>query len=189
MKMFGRSTILAGALVALVACTSPAGESGDEQRAAIEEMRRDTLALLYEKQPDAKAKIDGAAGHAVFSNVGVHVIFLGGGSGYGVAVDHDTGKHTYMKMGELSAGLGFGVKDFRAVFYFDNEQAFETFVESGWAFGGSADASAKSGEKGGAADAKGTVASAIHVYQITETGVSLQATVNGTKYWKADALN
>ena len=89
----------------------------------------------------------------------------------------------------LPLALGFGVKDFRAVFYFDNEQAFETFVESGWAFGGSADASAKSGEKGGAADAKGTVASAIHVYQITETGVSLQATVNGTKYWKADALN
>jgi lipid-binding SYLF domain-containing protein len=188
MNVFVRSLILAGA-VALASCTSPSGETGDEQRTEIESMRRNTLETLYEREPTARAKIDGAAGHAVFSNVGVQIFFVGGGSGFGVAVDHATGKHTYMKMGELSAGLGLGLKDFRAVFYFDTQEALTTFVDSGWEFGGSADASAKSNEKGGAAAAKGTAAGAIHVYQLTETGVSLQATVNGTKYWKADSLN
>ena len=188
MNTLGRSLIMAGAL-ALVSCTSPSGATGDEQRVAIESMRRETLDRLYESEPTARGKIDRAAGHAVFSNVGVQIFFVGGGSGFGVAVDHATGKQTYMKMGELSAGLGLGVKDFRAVFYFDTPEALHTFVDSGWEFGGSADAAAKSNDKGGSADAKGSTAAAIHVYQLTETGVSLQATVNGTKYWKADALN
>jgi len=29
----------------------------------------------------------------------------------------------------------------------------------------------------------------ITIYQLTESGVSLQATVKGTKYWKDEALN
>jgi lipid-binding SYLF domain-containing protein len=186
--ILGRSVILAGAL-AMVSCTSPSGETGDEQRAAIHEMAQTTLARLYEGDATAKAQVEGAAGHAVFSNVGLQIFFLGGGSGYGVAENHRTGERTYMKMGQLTAGLGLGLKDFRAVFYFDNEEVFTTFVDSGWEFGGSADAAAKSSEKGGAADAKGTAKGAIHVYQLTESGISLQATVNGTKYWKADALN
>jgi hypothetical protein len=29
----------------------------------------------------------------------------------------------------------------------------------------------------------------ITIYQLTESGLALQATVKGTKYWKDDALN
>jgi hypothetical protein len=29
----------------------------------------------------------------------------------------------------------------------------------------------------------------ITIYQMTESGLALQATVNGTKYWKDDELN
>ena len=192
MKIWNSTATLAlmlGGALALSSCTSPSGTTGNEQRAAINTMAGETLQRLYQSVSGAQASVEQAAGRAVFSNVGLQIFFLGGGSGYGVAVNQRTGKRTYMKMGELTAGFGLGLKDFRAVFYFDTEAAFDTFVNSGWEFGGSADATAKSGEKGGAADAKGTAKGAIHVYQLTETGVSLQATVNGTKYWKADALN
>jgi hypothetical protein len=40
-------------------------------------------------------------------------IFVAGvGTGKGVAVDHKTKKETFMKIAEIQAGLGFGVKKF-----------------------------------------------------------------------------
>ncbi len=63
------------------------------------------------------------------------------------------------------------------------------FVEKGWEFGGQADAAAKSGDKGAAAAGEAYIETDIAIYQITEAGVALQATVGGTKYWKDKELN
>ena len=75
------------------------------------------------------------------------------------------------------------------MFVFTDKAPMDKFINSGWAFGGEADAAAKSGDKGGEASAAATVAPGIEVYQITKTGLALQATVAGTKYWKDDELN
>ena len=52
-----------------------------------------------------------------------------------------------------------------------------------------ADAAAKAGEKGGAADSAIDVGPGVELYQLTENGLALQATIQGTKYWKDDELN
>ena len=41
----------------------------------------------------------------------------------------------------------------------------------------------------GAAVGGEITASNVTIYQLTETGLALQATVKGTKYWKDDNLN
>ena len=51
------------------------------------------------------------------------------------------------------------------------------------------DAAAKTGKQGGALAGAIDVAPGIKLYQITENGLALQATIQGTKYWKADDLN
>jgi lipid-binding SYLF domain-containing protein len=176
--------------LALSACASPDGNTTNERREAVDAMAHETLKRLYAEVPDAEQKIANSAGHGVFSNYGVQVIFVGGGGGYGVVTDYSDNSKTYMRVGQVSAGLGIAAKEFRAVFYFDNEAALDHFTENGWTFGGSADAAARDTKgTGGSAETRDTVASAIHVYQITETGVSLQATVDGTKYWKDEELN
>ena len=91
-------------------------------------------------------------------------------------------------MGEVGVGLGPGVKDFRVVFVFHNEKAYNYFIEHGWAFGAQTDAAAKSSDKGGAVGGE-ISASDFTLYQLTETGLALQATVKGTKYWKDESLN
>lgn len=93
-----------------------------------------------------------------------------------------------MKMGEIGVGLGMGIKDFRAVFVFHDEATLSRFIESGWEFGAHADAAAKAGDTG-AAVAGEMLINGITVYQLTENGLALQATVKGTKYWKDDSLN
>jgi len=93
-----------------------------------------------------------------------------------------------MRMGEIGLGLGLGVKDFREVFIFHSTKSMNTFIEKGWVFGAQADAAAKSGKKGAAVAGETTIDN-ITIYQLTENGLVLQATVKGTKFWKDDSLN
>jgi lipid-binding SYLF domain-containing protein len=173
----------------LVSCATPKGVTKQEQRNYVLKMKDETLAKLYAQKPETKGMIKKAAGYGVFSNIGTHIFLLAGGSGYGVVVNNATGQNTYMKMRSVGFGLGMGVKDFRAIFIFKNKEVLNEFVEKGWEFGGQADAAAKSGDKGGAASGEAYIETGIIIYELTETGVALQATVAGTKFWKDKDLN
>ncbi len=174
-------------IVTLCACSAP-GRTKSEQKAHIDSMHKAVLNELYKVKPDTRVEIRDAPGYAVFSNVNLHMILASVGNGFGVAVDNAGGKKTYMKMGEIGVGVGFGAKDFRAVFVFQSREVMARFIDSGWAFGAQADAAAKAEEKGGAVAGE-VVLGGIKVYQLTETGLALQATVKGTKYWKDSELN
>ena len=93
----------------MVGCAKPEGVTKEEKRDYIQKMKEDTMAELYAKQPEARYLIESAAGYGVFSNVSTHLLFLGGGSGYGVVVDKATGKPTYIEhgTGRRWAGIGY----------------------------------------------------------------------------------
>jgi len=174
--------------IILLGCATTKGKTPPDKRHAILDMKKNTLAELYRVRPQVKSQISKAAGYAVFSDVNINVIFASFGGGYGVVKNNKTGKHTYMKMGEVGIGLGLGVKDFRAIFIFHDHHTMNKFIESGWEFGGHADAAAKASDKGAAVGGE-ILLDNITIYQLTESGLALQATIKGTKYWKDDALN
>jgi lipid-binding SYLF domain-containing protein len=171
----------------LGACVSGANVS--DKRATVQQMRAETLAKLYKLEPGAKTRIRKAAGYAVFSNVGVNVILVSAGGGWGVVRNNGTRKDTFMRMASAGLGLGLGVKDFRGVFVFTDKKYLNWFVERGWDASAQADAAAKAGSKGDAWAGAVDVAPGIKLYQITENGLALQATIQGTKYWKDGKLN
>ncbi len=174
-------------LLFLTACVSTDETSVADKRQEVQTMKNQVLTDLYKIKPDVKAQIAKAPGYGVFSNVNVSfIVSVGGGSG--LVKNNRNGKTHYMKMGEFGLGLGLGAKDFRVVFVFHNEKALQRFVEDGWAFGAQTDAAAKSTDKGGAVGGEVTVDD-ITIYQLTESGLALQATVKGTKYWLDDELN
>lgn len=160
-----------------------------DDRQEVLDMRNDILAKLYKEEPNVKGKIADAKGYAVFSNIGINLIFLSAGGGSGVVHDNTTGKDTYMNMGSAGIGIGLGVKDFSAVFIFHSKDALNAFIEDGWDFSGQADAAAKSGKKGAEGSAAGTIINGVSIYQMTENGLALQATLQGTKYWVDSDLN
>ena len=179
------------ALPAAAGLFGPKGDDLEEKRARVRKDRDEILARLYKENPDAKDKIKNAAGYGTFNNKNMNLFLLSTGHGYGVVVDK-TGKETFMAMGSLGGGVGLGAKDLSVVFIFKNADVMKKFVETGWQFGGEADATAKAGEKGGAAAKEGGVdtgANVFEIYQMTDTGVALQATVAGTRYWKDKDLN
>jgi hypothetical protein len=54
-------------------------------------------------------------GYAVFSDLGLKILFGGTGNGKGIAVNNHTKHETLMKMIEVQAGLGMGVDKYRVV--------------------------------------------------------------------------
>jgi lipid-binding SYLF domain-containing protein len=167
----------------------PKGDTPTDKRQLVQTMKQETLTDLYTFHPAAKQSVANSIGYAVFSNTGINLLLLSTGNGYGVAHDNATGKETYMRMFSAGVGIGLGVKDFRGIFIFSTQEAFDTFVEQGWQAGAQADAAAKAGEKGGAADSAIDVAPGVELYQLTKNGLALQATIQGTKYWKDEDLN
>jgi lipid-binding SYLF domain-containing protein len=191
MHSMGKMRIILGlaAMALLIAAVPAWGASKADKQKEVQKMSRETLAKLYRVQPSAKKAVEGAAGYATFSNFGMKIFVAGGGSGSGMAVDNKTKKTTYMKMVEVQAGLGMGIKKFRVVFVFDTQKALNDFVNSGWEFGGQTTAAAKSGDQGLAMAGAVSVAPGVWMYQLTDTGLAAEITGKGTKYYKDSDLN
>jgi lipid-binding SYLF domain-containing protein len=181
------------ALVCAFALLAHADDDKAKEKAKEQgEIRTNTqniLQRLYKAQPAANAAVQHGAGYAVFSNTGVKILFAGSGKGEGVAVDNKTKKEVFMKMVELQGGLGFGVKKFSVIFVFDNDKVLDSFINSGWEFGGQATAAAKTADKGGSMGGATSVSDGVWMYQMTDKGLAAEITIKGTKYYKDDDLN
>jgi lipid-binding SYLF domain-containing protein len=182
-----RTLLVLLASLLLGACMSNSG-SVAQRRQAVQDMRDQVLSELYRQKPDVRAQIQSAPGYAVFSNANVNLLFASFGGGYGIMHDRGTGRDTYLKMGELGVGFGLGVKDFRAVLVFHTNDAVKRFQDYGVSLGAGADAAAVASDQGGAVGGELNFDN-ITVYQMTESGLALQATLKGTRYWPDPALN
>jgi lipid-binding SYLF domain-containing protein len=187
-----RTVLAAGLAAAAAAVLSPAAfakPSKAEMQADVRRMAQETLKRLYKTQPGAKTSIEGAAGYAVFSNFGMKIFFAGGGSGSGIAVNNRDKRETFMKMLEIQAGLGVGVKKFRLVWVFENATDLDSFINSGYEIGGQATAAAKAGSKGESFAGAMSVKPGVWLYQLTDDGLAVELTAKGTKYYKDSDLN
>jgi lipid-binding SYLF domain-containing protein len=184
---------IAAALLCAFALPAHAGDDKAADKAKeqkeIRQMAQKALQKLYKAQPAAQSAVSHGAGYAVFSNTGVKILFAGSGKGEGIAVDNQTKNEVFMKMVELQAGLGFGVKKFSVIFVFDNDKALNSFINSGWEFGGQASAAATTGTKGGSMAGAASVSDGVWMYQMTDKGLAAEITIKGTKYYKDGDLN
>lgn len=186
--VFGMALTMVMALVLTVPSVALAADKAQDQ-AEVRKAGQDALAALYKAEPSARKAVESAAGYAAFSNFGMKILVAGGGSGKGIAVNNKTKATTYMKMAEVQAGLGFGAKKFQVVWVFATEEALNNFINSGWEFGGQATAAAKAADKGAAYQGAVAVSPGVWLYQLTDTGLALELTAKGTKYYKDSDLN
>ena len=140
-------------MVLMLACALAAPVAGfaddrEKEQKEVRKAAKNALSAVYKAAPSAKKAVQSAAGYAAFSNFGMKILFAGSGTGKGIAVDNKTKTTTYMKMFEVQAGLGFGVKRFSLVWVFETDEALKEFVDAGWEIGAQATAAAKSEDKG-----------------------------------------
>ena len=179
---------VAAVALSLAAGTAFAQSEKVKKQAEIKKVAQSSLERFYKAKPELRARIKKAAGYAAFSNVGVNLVIASFAGGKGIVVDRK-GRETFMKMGSAGLGLGLGVKDFRGIFIFHDQDKLEKFIAHGWDFSGQADATAKSDKKGGQLAGSGNLTEGVELYQFTQNGLALQATLQGTKYWRDRDLN
>jgi len=184
-----RAIVFAAAVAAAVPGFVLAAKDQDKERSEVRKAANDALASVYKVQPAARKAVESAAGYAAFSNFGMKIMVAGSGTGKGLAVNNKTKAVTYMKMAELQAGLGFGVKKFHLVWVFENQQALDKFVSSGWELGAQATASAKSGNSGKSYQGAVPVSPGVWLYQVSGDSLAVELTAKGTKYYKDSDLN
>jgi len=154
------------------------------KRGKINEMSNEALEELFAEHDKTRELYARSYGWAVFDNLKL-AFGISGGGGNGVAVVRNTNERTYMKMGTAGVGVGLGVKKYQVIFFIQDSQTFNNFVDKGW----QADAAA------GAVAGKAGVAvmtdfvNGLAVYQLTEKGLMASADIAGTKYWKNKKLN
>ncbi|MGA9751798.1 MAG: YSC84-related protein [Acidobacteriota bacterium] len=188
----GKRTLVMAALLLMAAAPAvqPRGRATREERQEkIRAMRDDTLRELYEKRPAAKELIEQSEGYAVFDNFGLKVLVAGATRGKGILMDRKTGVETFMKMAQVGAGLGAGIKDCRVIFVFTSHKALEHFATKGWEFGGEFHLSAAARQEGASRTGAVVVAPGVLVYQFTEAGLAAEITLGGSRYFKDKELN
>ena len=153
-------------------------KTADEARLALDTMADTALVRLFNEQPSAKLLFDRAYGYAVFDSRKFSLM-LQTNQGAGVAINRGSGQHTYMKM--LGAGLsaGLGGKFYQQVILFEDKARFDAFVTKGWE--ATSEVGAVAGKESAGLTAKYNGGMAI--YQIGETGLLLDASISGSKYW------
>jgi lipid-binding SYLF domain-containing protein len=184
-----RMLILALACTLVLPGTTLGDSKKSKEQSEVRQAAQSALDALYKVQPSARKAVESAAGYAAFSNFGMKILVAGSGTGKGIAVNNKTKAVTYMKMAELQAGVGFGVKKFKLVWVFENQKALNTFVNSGWQLGAQATASAKAGGKGASYQGALAVSPGVWLYQLTGDSLALELTAKGTKYYKDEDLN
>jgi len=152
-------------------------------------VNNETLELLYKHAPEVKGKLLRSYGYATFTNFGATMVFISYENGQGMAHNNRSGINTYMNMQSGGLGIGMGGQEFRTVFLFATQQAYNQFINSGWEANAKADAAAQYDEDGGSLNAAITVAKGVKLYKFSKDGLMLQATIMGTKYYKDEELN
>ena len=185
-----RRRTMALAMTAVVSVPRAAlAATKEESQAEVRKAAQEALAAVYKVQPSARKAVESAAGYAAFSNFGMKLLVAGSGTGKGVAVNNKTKAVTYMRMAEIQAGIGFGIKKFQLVWVFETAQALSNFTNSGWEIGAQATASAKTGDKGASYQGAVSVAPGVWLYQVSGDSLALELTAKGTKYYKDTDLN
>ena len=160
--------------------------SQEEKRQHIRNISNKTLLKLYSLQPAARSYVENAAGYAVFGNWGVKLVFIGGGTGKGMAVNNSNNHEVFMDMITGTAGFGLGAKTYNVVFIFENEKAWHDFTTNGWQFGGQVTAAATDSVSGAAYQGAFSVSPGVWMYELTDKGLALEITLKGAKYSKND---
>ncbi|HIF98360.1 MAG TPA: hypothetical protein EYQ54_15285 [Myxococcales bacterium] len=98
-----------------------------------------------------------------------------------------SGKQTFMRMARLQVGFGMGIQELSVLLIFKSKKRLTEFKEQGWTFGGAASVSMISQTENSDDPAvdkaiQATVDRDPLVYQVTNAGVNLSATLEGAKF-------
>ena len=183
-----RAALLA-VLASFAACISVPGGTPAEKRAHVDAYAEESIALLLKQSPEVKAEFDAAKGYAVVHESGLKVPVFGGETGWGVVVDRESGKRTYVKQRGFEIGAGWGARVQRVISILHTTEQVQAARDGGFEFSAGAEAGAKVGDVGGGMQGAASSKSGASIYVLLETGAAATATAGVIRLSQYDALN
>ncbi|WP_029036252.1 lipid-binding SYLF domain-containing protein [Salinimicrobium xinjiangense] len=120
--------------------TKPADEIVDkDERQALKNDAEKALKKFKEKDPQLQSHLDGAAGYAIFPNVGKGAYILGGAAGNGIVYENRN-VVGYTELRQIDIGFQLGGQAFSELIIFRTPEALKEFKEGNFEFEGSASA-------------------------------------------------
>jgi lipid-binding SYLF domain-containing protein len=153
-------------------------------RRKIDAVAESTLSKVLASSAGARELFEKSYGYGVFDSRKASFLITTGG-GVGVAIRKSDGKKTYMHVASAGVNVGAGLQFYQGLFLFENETAFNRFIDTGW----QADATAGATLGKNTVEAQAKFTNGMAYYQLSETGIMLDADITGTKYWKSKELN
>ena len=161
----------------VIACAGPRGTK-TEKLDYFATLEKEALAQLSEESPEVKKELEESVGHAVLEQKVLKVPMVGAGVGSGIVVEKSTGKRTYLKVNRIDLGMGWGAKSFKLVMIFQDIKALRDLADGKLGGGMGAEAAAKAGDVGGAAEgSSGQLKKGYSLFALTDAGVSATATI------------
>lgn len=161
----------------LIGCAAPRGETSEHRKAWADQMAEETLARLRQDEQIA-AKLD-QEGYAlgVFEVINVNALIFGTTGGYGVIIDRDDGRRTYVELRGGGPALGAGFTRARSVYLLRSRDIADAFHAGVVSWNGEGEITAMPTGRGFSTDAVGTFRGSTEVYHDVEHGVSLGASL------------
>jgi len=164
-------------------------EQVEAKRQEVLTMSKDTLERLYKEHPETKEEIKNAYGYGAFEGHGVNLVLYVAGKGHGVIFDNKTNTPIFMNAIRAGTGPGVGYKSIHAVLIFKNETVYKQFATIGVQVSASGDALLKVAGEGAEMSKAASLVPGVSYYQLTDTGLVLQANWGATEFLKDPHLN
>ena len=176
LKNMKKSIINLAIIVLTITCQVSIAQTRESNSEFIQESKEE-LAKMIEKSPNLQFYYDQSYGYAIFPKVTKVGISLGVAAGKGIVFKNHLAI-SMSKLKQLTYGLQFGAQKYCEVIFFQNEIAFERFMNKKLKFDGQASAVAL--KKGTSADLSYSYGAAIFTQAIG--GLMFEASVGGQHF-------
>lgn len=155
-----------------------------------------TLAL-FQKNPKSAAFFDTAYGYAVFPTIGKVGVLIGGAFGSGRMYERGVYSGN-LEMAQATIGFQFGGQAFSQIIFFQDQRAYDEFINGNFEFGAQASAVIANAGANAEASTKGTSATAnfgseefeadgqyykgMAVFSAAKGGLMYEASLGGQRY-------
>ena len=148
-----------------------------ESNAEFTKESKEALAKMIEKSPNLQPYYDQSYGYAVFPKVTKVGVSLGIAAGKGIVFKNHLAI-SMSKLKQLTFGLQFGAQKYSEVIFFQNEKAFEQFMNKKLKLNGQASAVAI--KKGASADL--SYSYGVAVFTQAKGGLMFEASIGGQHF-------
>ena len=177
LKKMKKSIMNIAAIIGLTMTSQFSMAQTDESNAKFIQESKEVLAKLTKKSPNLQSYYDQSYGYAVFPKVTKVGVSLGGAAGKGIVFKNHLAI-SMSKLKQLTFGLQFGAQKYSEVIFFQNEKAFEQFMNKKLKFDGQASAVAL--KKGTSADLSYSYGVAVFTQAIG--GLMFEASIGGQHF-------